>query len=161
MDEFKKFIARGNVLDLAVGVVIGAAFGKITTSLTESILMPLIGWIFGDVDFSNWFIRLSEIPAGYTGAADNYAQLKEAGVAMIGYGDFLTQITNFLILAFALFLIVRMANRIMDSAEEKKKEAENTSDVQEVATDPQLDVLNEILAQLKQDGRAAPPDTSH
>ncbi len=161
LDEFKKFIARGNVLDLAVGVVIGAAFGKITTSLTESILMPLIGWIFGDVDFSNWFIRLSEIPAGYTGAADNYAQLKEAGVAMIGYGDFLTQIINFLILAFALFLIVRMANRIMDSAEEKKKEAENTSDVQEVATDPQLDVLKEILAELKQDGRAAPPDTSH
>ena len=62
--EFKKFIARGNVLDLAVGVLIGAAFGKITTSLTQSIIMPLIGWVFGDVDFSNWFLLLGDIPEG-------------------------------------------------------------------------------------------------
>lgn len=161
LDEFKKFIARGNVLDLAVGVVIGAAFGKITTSLTESILMPLIGWIFGDVDFSNWFIRLGPVPENYAGAAGNYAQLKEAGVPMIGYGDFLTQILNFLILAFALFLIVRLANRVMDAAEEEKKEAENTSNVEEVATDPQLDVLKDILRELKQGDRALPSDTSH
>ena len=161
LDEFKKFIARGNVLDLAVGVVIGAAFGRITTSLTESILMPLIGWIFGDVDFSNWFIRLGPIPANYSGAADNYAQLKEAGVPMLGYGDFLTQVLNFLILAFALFLIVRMANHVMDAAEEEKKEVEDTSKVEEVATDPQLDILKEILVELKEGGKAVPSDTSH
>ncbi len=110
--EFRKFINRGNVLDLAVAVIIGAAFGKIVTSLTDSIIMPVIGWIFGDVDFSNYFIRLGSIPQGYKGEATNYAQLKEAGVAMIGYGDFLTQVVNFLIIAWVIFLIVRAANKI-------------------------------------------------
>ncbi|MGN3973601.1 large conductance mechanosensitive channel protein MscL [Tsuneonella sp. SYSU-LHT278] len=117
--EFKAFINRGNVLDLAVAVIIGAAFGKIVTSLTESILMPAIGWIFGDIDFSNYFIRLGEIPAGYEGEVTNYAQLKEAGVAMIGYGDFITQLVNFLIIAWVIFLIVKAANKV----ETKKEEA--------------------------------------
>ncbi|MCP9222681.1 large conductance mechanosensitive channel protein MscL [Erythrobacter sp. LQ02-29] len=155
--EFKKFIARGNVLDLAVGVVIGAAFGKITTSLTESILMPLIGWIFGDVDFSNWFIRLGAIPEGYTGARDNYAQLKEAGVAMVGYGDFLTQVVNFLILAFALFLLVRSVNKVLEEIENKQVEAEDTAKTPEVPTDPQLDVLKKILAELKAERKGVVP----
>ncbi len=149
LGEFKKFIARGNVLDLAVGVVIGSAFGKITTSLTESILMPLIGWIFGDVDFSNYFIRLGAIPETYSGSLTNYAQLKEAGVAMIGYGDFLTQVVNFLILAFALFLLVRSVNSVLDEMESKKAQAEESAKAPEVPTDPQLDVLKKILAELK------------
>jgi large conductance mechanosensitive channel len=110
--EFRKFINRGNVLDLAVAVIIGAAFGKIVTSLTDSIIMPVIGWIFGDIDFSNYFVRLGPIPKGYTGAVTNYAQLKEAGVPMIGYGDFLTQIVNFLIIAWVIFLIVKAANKV-------------------------------------------------
>ena len=149
MGEFKKFIARGNVLDLAVGVVIGAAFGKITTSLTESILMPLIGAIFGSVDFSNKFILLGPVPEGYDGALDNYAALKEAGVPMIGYGDLITQILNFLIIAFALFMIVRGVNRMLDAMEEEKKAAEETATTEAVPTDPTLDTLKEILAELK------------
>lgn len=149
MAEFKKFIARGNVLDLAVGVVIGAAFGKITTSLTESILMPIIGAIFGSVDFSNKFIRLGAVPEEYDGALDNYAALKEAGVPMIGYGDLITQILNFLIIAFALFMIVRGVNRMMDAMEEEKKAAEETAKSDAVPTDPTLDTLKEILAELK------------
>jgi len=147
--EFKKFIGRGNVLDLAVGVIIGAAFGRIVTSLTESIIMPLIGWIFGDVDFSNFFLLLGEIPAGYAGDPTSYADLKAAGVAMLGYGDFVTQMINFLIIATALFLMVKAVNRALDEIQEKQKEADDTSKVAEVPTDPQLDVLKEILAQLK------------
>ena len=149
-DEFKKFIARGNVLQLAVGVVIGAAFGKITTSLTESVLMPVIGWIFGAVDFSNWFIRLSAIPDGYTGSASNYLQLKEAGVVMIGYGDLLTQIVNFLILAFALFMVIKAVNKVMDAIEEDRKTGENSSENAKVPTDPQLDVLRDIRKELRE-----------
>jgi large conductance mechanosensitive channel len=118
-EEFRKFINRGNVLDLAVAVIIGAAFGRIVTSLTDSVIMPLIGWIFGDIDFSNHFIRLGEIPPGYRGEVTNYTQLKEAGVAMIGYGDFATQVVNFLIVAWVIFLLVRAANKM-----EHKKEAE-------------------------------------
>src|SRR5690606_17783824 len=114
LEEFKKFINRGSVLDLAVGVIIGAAFGRIVTSLTESVLMPLIGWMFGDVDFSNYFIRLGSIPEGYQGEINNYAQLKEAGVPMIGYGDFITQLVNFLIIAWVIFLIVKAANRVFE-----------------------------------------------
>ncbi|MDP3677215.1 MAG: large conductance mechanosensitive channel protein MscL [Novosphingobium sp.] len=113
VQEFRTFIARGNVLDLAVGVIIGAAFGKIVTSLTESVIMPVVGWLFGGMDFSNYFVRLGAIPASYAGEPNNYAQLKEAGVPMIGYGDFVTQLINFLILAWIIFLIVKAANKAM------------------------------------------------
>ncbi|MBD3728854.1 MAG: large conductance mechanosensitive channel protein MscL [Sphingomonadales bacterium] len=152
-NEFRKFIARGNVLNLAVGVVIGAAFGKITTSLTESILMPFIGWLFGSVDFSNWFIRLGELPPNYTGSATNYAELKAAGVAMIGYGDFLTQVVNFFILSVALFLLAKVVNEILDKIEEERKNTEDSSASDTVPTDPQLDVLKQILAEMRA-GRA-------
>ena len=160
--EFKKFIARGNVLDLAVGVVIGAAFGRIVTALTESIIMPLIGWVFGDIDFSNYFLLLGDIPAGYEGSRTNYAELKEAGVAMLGYGDFITQLVNFLIIAFALFLLIRTVNRVLDEMQEKQKETEDSSKSDEVPTDPQLDVLKQILKELKAGGSGARAgDTSH
>lgn len=109
--EFKAFIARGNVLDLAVGVIIGGAFATITKSLTEDIIMPIISAIFGGVDFTNKFILLGAVPEGV--AAGDYAKLKEAGVAMLGYGAFITAIINFLILAFAIFLIVRQANKMI------------------------------------------------
>ena len=115
--EFKTFIARGNVLDLAVGVIIGAAFGKIVTSLTESVIMPVIGWLFGGMDFANYFVRLGPVPADYAGEPGNYAQLKEAGVPMIGYGDFVTQLINFLIVAWVIFLIVKAANKASPPAE--------------------------------------------
>ena len=147
--EFKKFIARGNVIDLAVGVVIGAAFSGIVTQLTEGILMPLIGWIFGDIDFSNWFILLGDIPEGYEGSLTNYQELKDAGVAMIGYGALLTAALNFFIVAIALFLLVRSVNRVTEEMQKKQAETEDSSQSDEVPTDPQLDVLKKILAQLK------------
>jgi large conductance mechanosensitive channel len=117
LQEFKTFIARGNVLDLAVGVIIGAAFGKIVASLTDDVIMPFIGLITGGIDFSNKFVVLGTIPAGYTGPM-TYAALKAAGVAMFGYGAFITAVINFLILAFVIFLIVRQANRLLPKKEE-------------------------------------------
>ncbi len=112
MGEFRAFIARGNVLDLAVAVIIGAAFATIVTSLTDDVIMPLVGAIFGDMDFSNHFMLLGPIPEGYHGPM-SYAALKAAGVPMLGYGMFLTALVNFLILAFIIFLLVKMATRAM------------------------------------------------
>ena len=103
MAGFKEFVARGNVLDLAVAVIIGAAFATIVTSLTDDIIMPMVGWIFGGLDFSSYFVRLGPVPATYTGDPDNYAALKEAGVPMLGYGEFITALVNFLILAFIIY----------------------------------------------------------
>lgn len=111
--EFRAFIARGNVLDLAVGVIIGAAFGKIVASLTDDIIMPVIGLATGGMDFSSKFILLGPIPAKYTGSPTDYAALKKAGVAMLGYGSFINAVINFVILAFVIFLIVKQANRLM------------------------------------------------
>ncbi|WP_213982534.1 large conductance mechanosensitive channel protein MscL [Sphingomonas sp. dw_22] len=115
--EFRDFIARGNVLDLAVAVIIGAAFGKIISSLTDDILMPLIGKIFGGLDFSSYFVALGPIPAQLAGSTD-YAALKKAGVPLFGYGQFITQAVNFLIVAFIIFLLVRAVNRAIPKAEE-------------------------------------------
>jgi large conductance mechanosensitive channel len=115
--EFKAFIARGNVLDLAVAVIIGAAFATIVASLTGDVIMPIIGAIFGGADFSNYFILLS-VPDGYDGSLSDYAALKEAGAAVIGYGAFVTAVINFLILAFVIFLLVRAANRLIAKKEE-------------------------------------------
>lgn len=97
--EFKAFIARGNVLDLAVGVIIGAAFGKIVSSLTEDVIMPLVGLVTGNVDFTNKFVVLGAVPATYKGALTDYAALKAAGVPMLGYGAFTTAVINFLLMA--------------------------------------------------------------
>jgi large conductance mechanosensitive channel len=153
--EFQKFIARGNVLDLAVGVIIGAAFGKIVTALTENIIMPMIGWAFGDIDFSNYFIRLGSVPPGYKGSLTDYAALKAAGVAMIGYGTFVTQVINFLIIAAVLFMLLRSVNQVIDRIEREKKHAAETTAAPQVPADPQLDVLKDILAELKARDKAA------
>ena len=112
--DFRAFIARGNVLDLAVAVIIGAAFGKIVTSLTDDLLMPVIGRIFGGLDFSSYFVVLGKVPAALAGSTD-YAALKKAGVPVFGYGAFITQAVNFLILAITL--IVRAATRVMAKPE--------------------------------------------
>ena len=114
--EFKAFIMRGNVLDLAVAVIIGAAFGKIVTALTDDILMPVIGLVFGGLDFSSYFIVLGEVPAALAGSND-YAALKKAGVPLLGYGQFVTQAVHFLIVAFIIFLLIRAVNRLMPKAE--------------------------------------------
>jgi len=118
LSEFKAFIAKGNVLDLAVAVIIGAAFGKIVTSLTEDVIMPVIGWLFGGTDFSSHFIRLGDIPADFAGDPASYADLKAAGVAMLGWGQFVTQVISFLILAFIIFLMVRQANKLIAKRDE-------------------------------------------
>lgn len=109
LGEFKAFIARGNVLDLAVGVIIGAAFGKIVSSLTDDVIMPLISAVTGGVDYSSKYLVLSgEAPVGATLKA-----AREAGANVIAYGSFITALINFLILAFVIFLIVRQANKAM------------------------------------------------
>jgi large conductance mechanosensitive channel len=108
--EFKAFILRGNVLDLAVGVIIGAAFGKIVSSLTDDIIMPLVGLFTGGIDFSNKFVALGDAPAG---TAATLAAYKAAGVATLNWGSFVTAIINFLILAFVIFQLVRVANKYM------------------------------------------------
>lgn len=118
LNEFKAFIAKGNVLDLAVAVIIGGAFGTIVTSLTQDVIMPVVGAIFGGLDFSSLFIRLGAVPEGYAGSMTDYAALKEAGVPMLGYGAFITAAINFLILAFIIFLLVRMANRLAPKKED-------------------------------------------
>ena len=106
VSEFKEFISKGNVLDLAVGVIIGAAFGKIVTSLTDDIIMPIVGLALGKVDFANLFIAMN---------GQHYATLEEAkkaGIGTINYGLFLNALINFLIIAFIIFMIVKAANKM-------------------------------------------------
>jgi large conductance mechanosensitive channel len=134
--EFKAFIARGNVLDLAVAVIIGAAFATIATSLTDDIIMPVVGWIFGGLDFANYFCVLGTIPDGFKGDPNSYADLKKAGVAVLGWGQFVTVAINFLILAFVIFLLVRWANRIMRREDP-------------LAGPSEVDLLTEIRDELK------------
>jgi len=126
LQEFRTFIARGNVLDLAVAVVIGAAFGTIIASLTDDLIMPVVGLLTGGVDFSSHFITLGKVPASYTGSLDDYAALKKAGVALFGYGKFITAVINFLIIAFAIFMLVRFANRFLKKALEATVKAAST-----------------------------------
>lgn len=118
LSDFRTFIARGNVLGLAVAVIIGAAFGTIVTSLTDDIIMPVIGAITGGIDFSSHFLLLGEVPAGYTGSPTDYEALKKAGAPLFGYGQFLTTVVNFLIIAFIVFLLVRAAAKVMRREEE-------------------------------------------
>ncbi|ASK88116.1 large conductance mechanosensitive channel protein MscL [Sphingorhabdus sp. SMR4y] len=139
LNEFKAFILKGNVLDLAVAVIIGAAFATITTSLTEDVIMPVVSALFGMPDFSGMFILLGSPPADYSGAMTDYAALKEAGVPMLGWGQFLTVVINFIILAFIIFMIVRYANKVMKKAEEEAP-----------APGPsEIDLLKEIRDSLK------------
>lgn len=106
LNEFKAFIARGNVIDLAVGVIMGAAFGAIVTSLVDNVIMPPIGMILGGIDFSDFFIALN---------GESYATMKaakEAGAAVIGYGVFINAVIKFLIVAFAVFMLVQAVNKL-------------------------------------------------
>ncbi|MBY0582244.1 MAG: large conductance mechanosensitive channel protein MscL [Sphingomonas sp.] len=127
--EFGEFIKRGNVLDLAVAVIIGAAFGKIVSSLTDDIIMPLIGKIFGGLDFSSYFMLLGPVPNGYTGSLADYAALKKAGAPLLGYGEFITQAVNFTIVAFIVFLIIRAVNRAMPTQAESPAPVTEPADI--------------------------------
>ncbi len=153
--EFRAFIARGNVLDLAVAVIIGAAFGRIVTSLTEDVLMPVIGKLFGGLDFSSYFVPLGPVPAALAGSTD-YAALKKAGVPLLGYGAFITQVVNFVIVAFIIFMLVRTINRATAMFE---KEAARLRHEAEQATPPppepvEIALLREIRDELKARPRA-------
>lgn len=113
--EFREFAVKGNVVDLAVAVIIGAAFGKIVDSLVKDIIMPIVGAIVGGLDFSNYFIVLKAPPGTYTGPM-TYEALTKAGVPVFAYGNFITVAINFFILAFIIFLMVRQINRLKRAA---------------------------------------------
>ncbi|WP_265530244.1 large conductance mechanosensitive channel protein MscL [Sphingomicrobium marinum] len=141
--EFRDFIAKGNVIDLAVAVIIGGAFALITASLTDDVIMPIVGAIFGGADFSNYFTLLSDLPEGFEGNPNSYTDLKEAGAAVVGWGQFITVVINFLILAFIIFILVRQANKIIDKAKKEEEEAP--------AGPSETDLLKEIRDLLKKD----------
>ena len=135
LQEFKKFAMRGNVVDLAVGVIIGVAFGKIVDSLVNDIIMPIIGRIFGGLDFTNYFIGLT--PAAND--APTYDAAKKAG-ATLGYGTFITVTVNFIIIAFVLFLVIRFMNKLKRKDEAAPAPPKPTREV---------DLLTEIRDLLK------------
>ncbi len=135
LNEFKTFIMKGNVMDLAVGVIIGGAFSSIVSSLVDDVLMPVIGAIFGGLDFSNYFAPLSgSVTASTLDAA------KEQG-AVLAYGNFITAVINFLIIGFIIFLIVKAANNIMKAAQEEESEAPAAPPAQEVLLTEIRDLL--------------------
>jgi large conductance mechanosensitive channel len=138
MQEFKAFAVKGNVIDLAVGVIIGGAFGKIVDSAVGDLIMPLVGMVFGKLDFSNMFIALGSVPAG---TAPTLAATKAAGVPVFAYGNFITIGLNFLILAFIIFLMIKQINRL--KAQEAAAPAEPAPTPEEVL------LLREIRDNLK------------
>jgi len=113
LKEFKEFAVKGNIVDLAVGVIIGGAFGKIITSLVNDIIMPLIGMLMGKVDFSNLFFTLG------SGNFKTIQEAKEAGVATVNYGLFINNVIDFLIVAFSIFIVIKQINRFFKQKEEK------------------------------------------
>ncbi len=139
IQEFKEFAVKGNVIDLAVGVIIGGAFGKIVGSMVDDVIMPIVGSVVGKLDFSNLFVVLGQIPAG-TGAT--LADLKKAGVPVFAYGNFVTVAVNFAILAFIIFMMVKQINRL-------KKEAPAAPAPEPAPTPEDVVLLREIRDSLK------------
>ncbi|UNU74082.1 large conductance mechanosensitive channel protein MscL [Moraxella nasovis] len=138
IQEFKEFALKGNVMDLAVGVIIGAAFGKITTSLVEDVIMPIVSFIMGgEFDFKNKFILLGDAPEG---VAMTYDALKEAGAPMLAWGSFVTVVINFIILAFIIFLMVKGMNRLRRQQTQEPESAPEPSE--------EVLLLREISAKL-------------
>ena len=138
MQEFKEFAVKGNAMDLAVGVIIGGAFGKIVDSVVGDLIMPIVSAVIGKVDFSNLFVVLGNIPAG---TENTLAALKKAGVPVFAYGNFLTIAVNFAILAFIVFLMVKQINRM--------KKAEPVAEAAPVATPEDVVLLREIRDSLR------------
>ncbi|AOJ68559.1 MULTISPECIES: large conductance mechanosensitive channel protein MscL [Burkholderia] len=137
--EFKEFAVKGNVMDLAVGVIIGGAFSKIVDSVVKDLIMPVIGVLTGGLDFSNKFVLLGQIPASFRGNPDSFKDLQAAGVAAFGYGSFITVLINFVILAFIIFLMVKFINKLR-----KPEEAAPAATPEDVL------LLREIRDSLKQ-----------
>ena len=123
MQEFREFAIKGNVMDLAVGVIIGGAFGKIVDSVVNDLIMPVVGLIFGKLDFSNLFVILGTVPDGIPRTLD---ALRKAGVPVFAYGNFITVAVNFLILAFIIFIMVKQINRLKREAPAAPEEAPAT-----------------------------------
>ena len=136
--EFREFALKGNVMDLAVGVIIGAAFGKIVDSVVKDLIMPLAGLVFGKLDFSNLFVVLGKVPPDTAMTLD---ALKTAGVPVFAYGSFITVAVNFVILAFIIFMMVRQINRF--------KRAESAAPEVAPATPEDIALLREIRDSLK------------
>ena len=139
--EFKEFAVKGNVVDLAVGVIIGGAFGKIVDSIVKDLIMPIVGRIFGGLDFSNYFIMLANAPADYKGPM-TYDALTKAGVPLFAYGNFLTILVNFVILAFIIFLMIQQVNRL-------KRAEPAAAPAEAPATPEDVVLLREIRDSLK------------
>ncbi len=139
LQEFKTFAIKGNVIDLAVGVIIGAAFGKITESLVRDIIMPVVGLVVGNLDFSNMFVVLGSVPEG---VPRTLADLTKAGVPVFAYGNFITVFVNFLILAFVIFLMVKQVNKL-------KRAHEATPPPAPAAPPEDIVLLREIRDSLK------------
>jgi large conductance mechanosensitive channel len=114
LQEFKQFALKGNVVDLAIGVIIGSAFGKIVESLVGDLIMPMLSAVLGRVDFSNLFIVLGTVPAG---VGTSLEALRKAGVPVLAYGSFLTVLVNFILLAFVIFILIRQINRLRSTPE--------------------------------------------
>ena len=138
MQEFREFAVKGNVIDLAVGVIIGAAFGKIVESVVGDLILPIVGAVIGKIDFSNMFVVMGAVPAGTAMTLD---ALKKAGVPVLAYGNFITVAVNFAILAFIIFLMVKQINRL-------KKETPAAVPAP-VATPEDVVLLREIRDSLK------------
>jgi large conductance mechanosensitive channel len=122
LQEFREFAVKGNAMDLAVGVIIGGAFGKIVESIVGDLIMPLISRVVGQLDFSNMFVVLGNNPNNLAGLAE----LKKAGIAVFAYGNFLTILVNFVILAFIIFMMVKQLNRLRTKEEEAPAAAPET-----------------------------------
>ena len=129
--EFKEFASKGNVVDLAVGVIIGAAFAKIVDSLVKDIIMPVIGRVLGGLDFSNYFVVLAPPPPSYAGPM-TYEALTKAGVPLLAWGNFLTVLLNFVILAFIIFLMVKHINRLRNATPPAAAPSEDTVLLREI-----------------------------
>lgn len=138
IQEFREFISKGNVMDLAVGVIIGGAFGKIVDSLVKDIIMPVIGKFVGNVNFSEMYIQLSP-PVKAIEGIPTYESLTKAGASLLAYGNFLTILINFLILAFVIFQMVKIVNRLKGS----------TPDAAPAPTPEDIVLLREIRDNLK------------
>jgi len=140
LQEFKDFIAKGNVMDMAVGIIVGAAFTAIVSSLVADLINPIIGLVIGGIDFSNLYVVLSgDVPAGASLDA-----AREAGAAVFAYGSFLMAVINFLIIAFVVFMLVKQVNRIKDATKEEEVAAPTAP-----AGPTELDILMEIRDCLK------------
>lgn len=126
LKEFKKFIMRGNMIDLAVGMIIGTAFNAIVTSLVNDLFMPLLGAVVGDTDFSNLYCVLGKLPEGVAAKPATLAEAQELGLATLNYGNFITAIIHFLLMAIVVFFIVKAMNKLSDVT--KKKEPEKPAE---------------------------------